>query len=80
MDKTRLEHDLATSESKRVVSRKNLLPFILALVLIIALLFLYNIFSAIYGNRERIEKLETQIETMQTELQKARVDEKGDNE
>ena len=76
MNKTKLEHDLATSESKRVISRKDLQLFIVILVIIIALLFLYTIFSTMYRNRERIERLETKIETMKhtSRLWRARLD------
>lgn len=78
MDKTRLEEDLAISESKHTVSRKNLPYIMLALLFVIALFFAFTVFSLLSEHDRRIKSLEHQIKSMQGELESIRTTKRGE--
>ncbi|GBD99280.1 hypothetical protein BMS3Abin07_01315 [bacterium BMS3Abin07] len=69
MDKTRLEMDLETAETKQPVSLKNIFFVIGVSILIAGILLILDMRSNVSMQQKRIETMEKQINNMRGELE-----------
>lgn len=78
IDKTKLEHDLATSERTGGLSLRGMLKVILIVVLGAAVFFLLNLISDISEQNKKITELESRVNELQTAIKGLTADD-GDN-
>jgi hypothetical protein len=77
MDKTKLEYDLETAETRKKFKITNILLLLLCVAVIIAILLMMNIRSTLSKHEERITALEKQTTVLQDDIKKLTADNKG---
>jgi hypothetical protein len=79
MDKTKLEHDLETAETRKKFKITNILSLLLFIVIIISIFLMMNMRSTLSTHEERIKGLEKRITALQDNLKKMKKDEMGES-
>ncbi len=77
MDKTKLEHDLETAETRKKFKITNILSLLIFIIIIISILLMMNMRSTLSTHEERIKGLEKRITALQDDLRQVQADKNG---